>query len=144
MKEQNYSNHIRFVLMYHLVLYFLLLIALVASVINFITSLKGGSNLYEAGVLVIFSFTGLITAWYSRVFALAAHDKAIRAEENLRHYVLTGKLLDGRLKMSQIVALRFAPDEEFVALAKKAVDEKLKSSDIKKLIKNWKPDHNRV
>ena len=46
--------------------------------------------------------------------------------------------------MSQIVALRFAPDEEFIELAKEAVDKKLRAKEIKMAIKNWKTDHYRA
>jgi hypothetical protein len=38
-----------------------------------------------------------LTALFARMFALKAQDRAIRAEENLRHFVITGKLLDPRL-----------------------------------------------
>ena len=76
--------------------------------------------------------------------AFQAQDRAIRAEENFRHYLLTGKPLDSRLRVSQIVALRFASDAEFPGLAVKAADEKLKNEDIKKLIQNWRADHHRV
>jgi hypothetical protein len=95
-------------------------------------------------MLIVISLILGILFWYSRVFALKAQDRAIRAEENFRHFILTGKPLDNRLRMSQIVALRFASDEEFSLLAKKAIDENLSSREIKKSIKNWRADHNRV
>ena len=41
------------------------------------------------------------------------------------------------LKMRQIIALRFAPDEEFVPLAEHAVKENMSSADIKKAIVHW-------
>jgi hypothetical protein len=78
------------------------------------------------------------------MFALKAQDRAIRAEENLRHFVLTGKLLPAGLRIGQIVALRFAADEEFVALAVKAASENLGSKEIKQSITNWKEDTYRV
>ena len=80
----------------------------------------------------------------ARSFGTRAQDRAIRAEENLRHFVLTGKLLDSRLKIHQITALRFASDEEFVSLAKKAADDEMKPEDIKKSINNWRADWDRV
>ncbi|HQR02260.1 MAG TPA: DUF6526 family protein, partial [Ferruginibacter sp.] len=85
-----------------------------------------------------------IVWWYSRAFALRAQDRAIRAEENFRHFLATGKPLDARLRMGQIVALRFAGDDEFVALAQKAAEEKMSAREIKQAIKNWKADYNRA
>ena len=96
---------------------------------------------------ILFELTGLslfFAYFLFRSFALKAQDRAIRAEENLRHFVLTGKLLDKSLSISQIIALRFASEEEFIGLAESAVKEKLSNTDIKKAIKNWKEDHYRA
>jgi hypothetical protein len=46
--------------------------------------------------------------------------------------------------MSQVIALRFAPDEELVDLVNRAINENLTQTDIKKAIKNWKGDYHRV
>ena len=86
----------------------------------------------------------LLTAFYARVFALKAQDRAIKVEENFRHYILTGKVLDSKLTVQQIVGLRFASDEEFPDLAKKAIAENLSQNAIKKSIKHWKEDTYRV
>jgi hypothetical protein len=94
--------------------------------------------------LIAIAVVLLLIWWYARVFGLKAQDRAIRAEENFRYYLLTGKQLDSRLRMSQIVALRFAPDDEFPILAKRAVDENMSQKAIKQAIKNWKEDHYRV
>ncbi len=82
--------------------------------------------------------------FFFREFPLRAQDRAIRVEENLRHFVLTGKLLDKGLSMSQIIALRFADDEEFVMLSSQALKDKMSNDDIKKAIKKWKADHHRA
>jgi hypothetical protein len=66
------------------------------------------------------------------------------AEEGLRHFILTGKPLYKGLTMQQIIALRFASDEEFAGLAKRAADEGLSGNEIKKAIRGWKADHSRV
>ena len=49
-----------------------------------------------------------------------------------------------RLRMGQIVALRFAPDDEFVVLAEKAATEGLSPKEIKQLIQRWKGDYRRI
>ncbi|MFM2015048.1 MAG: hypothetical protein RIQ51_538 [Bacteroidota bacterium] len=89
------------------------------------------------------TFGGII-ALLGGSITLKAQDRAIRAEENLRHYVLTGKLLPASLTVGQIVALRFAPDAEFPALAEKAASNNLSGKEIKQSIQNWKADFYRV
>jgi len=58
--------------------------------------------------------------------------------------VLTGRLLDPRLTMGQIIALRFASDEEYLELCELALQKRLKPKEIKQAIRNWKPDYERV
>ena len=142
MNEQNFKNHGRYIFLWHIVTTLAILFVLTGSIITFIHS---DGNLRHASImLIVISLVLAILFWYSRVFALKAQDRAIRAEENFRHFILTGKPFDKRLRMSQIVALRFASDEEFSLLAKKAIDENLSSREIKKSIKNWKADHYRA
>jgi hypothetical protein len=142
MSSQNLSNHRRYIVMWHWVTGASVVLVLIGSIITFVHS---DGNLRHTSLMLI--FISLILAslfWFARRFALKAQDRAIRAEENFRHFILTGKPIDPRLRMSQVVALRFASDEEFPSLAKKAVDEGLRSYEIKTAIKNWKPDFNRV
>lgn len=142
MKEQNVSNHGRYIPLWHFITPAIMLAILIGSIINLVNSAK--ENVYSASLLAAISVLLFIFYWYARVFALRAHDKAIRAEENFRHFILTGKQLDNRLRMGQIIALRFAPDEEFVDLAKKAAEEGTSAKEIKLSIKDWKADYNRV
>jgi Family of unknown function (DUF6526) len=58
--------------------------------------------------------------------------------------MITGKLLDPRLTALQIVALRFAFDGEFAALAYRAAQENMRPDDIKRAVKQWKADDYRV
>ena len=53
-------------------------------------------------------------------------------------------VLDYFINTIGIIGLRFAADEEFVALAEKAEKGNLSEDDIKKAIKNWKSDTYRV
>jgi len=144
METQNYANHRRYVPMYHFVLLFFLGTAFIGSLVNLWMSLGEHQGIYSASLITVLTVCGLIQFWYSRVFATRVQDRAIRAEENLRHFAMTGKLFDSKLKMGQIIALRFAPDEEFLDLAKRAVVENLSREEIKKAIKNWRADHYRA
>jgi hypothetical protein len=57
---------------------------------------------------------------------------------------MTGKLLDPRLTIRQVIALRFAPDADLQALAKRAADEGMTPNAIKQSITNWREDNYRV
>jgi hypothetical protein len=144
MKEQNYKNHRRFVIGYHVITSFLILLILVSSLYYIFASERGGLTLKSSEFIFLISVVLLFQYFFLRSFALKAQDRAIRAEENFRHYLLTGKSLDSKLTIRQIIGLRFASDEEFPELAKKAADSGMSEEDIKKSIKNWKPDTYRV
>ncbi|CAN5564766.1 hypothetical protein BH10BAC2_BH10BAC2_27390 [soil metagenome] len=144
MKEQHYKNHAQYVAGYHGITAFAIIAFLIGSFVNLYNSLDDHSNLYSASLICLAAIIFCLQFWYTRSFPLKAQDRAIRAEENLRHYVLTGRRFDARLTMSQIIALRFASDEEMPMLAQRAVEEKLSSRDIKKAITNWKADYDRV
>ena len=143
MTTQNYANHTRFVPGFHFVLAGILLLTLIGSLVNFYRSIGDHQRLYSASLIVVLTVSMGILYYYCRTFPLKAQDRAIRAEENLRHFVLTGKLLDPRLTIGQVIALRFAPDEELVALAKKAAEGSMPAA-IKQAINNWKADYHRV
>jgi hypothetical protein len=46
--------------------------------------------------------------------------------------------------LPQIIALRFAPDSEYLALLDLAIKENLSNKEIKAAIQNWKADHHRL
>jgi hypothetical protein len=144
MHHQNFANHRRFVPMFHGVLFFLILALLGGSITNCILSLGNHDRIYSASLLLIVGIVALFLFFFTRSFTMKVQDRAIRAEENLRHYVLTGKLLDSRLSLRQIIGLRFASDEEFVELARKAVEENLSEEAIKRAVKNWRGDYYRA
>ncbi len=141
--EQNYKNHTRLVTGYHKVLGLLLIAGFIGSLINLYEKLST-NDVYAASLVTLLFLCAIMIAWYSRVFALKAQDRAIRSEENFRHYILTGKPLPAGLQIAQIVALRFASDEEFISLATDASNKNLSSKDIKLAVKSWKADHHRV
>jgi hypothetical protein len=117
---------------------------IIGSIINLFDCLHKEDALYSASLLVMVGPMLLFIWFYARSFALKAQDRGIRAEENFRHFVLTGKPLDSRLHTYQVVALRFASDAELPALASRAANENMKPGDIKKAIVNWRGDFHRV
>lgn len=144
MSQQNFNNHSQYVPLFHFVLLPLILVFMIGSVVNLISACNAGENIYNESLIVLLSIIVLLATFFSRTFALKAQDRAIRAEENLRHFSLTGKLLPSTLRLSQIIALRFASDDEFVQLAERAASQQLRSKDIKQAIVNWRTDYNRV
>lgn len=140
--HQNFSNHAQLVPMYHFVGLPLLLITLIGSIVNLINTNK--ENLYNASLIFCICLLLIIAITYTRLFALKAQDRAIRAEERLRYFIRTGKDLPKELRLSQIIALRFASDDEYDDLLKQAIEQKLKAKEIKQAIKNWKADYNRL
>jgi hypothetical protein len=142
--EQSYSNHRQTVPMFHLVLLPVLLLTVIGSAVNLYESWGDHERLYSAALILALSFCAILTALFCRMFALKAQDRAIRVEENLRHFVLTGKLLDPRLSIRQIIALRFAGDVESPLLAEKAAAEGTAPDAIKQSIRAWRADTYRV
>src|SRR5262245_60010316 len=139
MAEQTYATHRKTVFSYHIVTSLLLTFTLIGAGINLSRSI-GTSGLYSASLILALTVVSMFLYVFCRTFALKAQDRAIRAEEQLRHYVLTGKLLDARLSVKQIVGLRFASDGEFAALAQRAADEQMNPETIKKAITSWRAD----
>jgi len=144
MTEQNFSNHRRYVPGFHMLLSFLLIGGIIISIINVIRHPANSGGHVSAVLITLLFVCGFLISWYVRQFPIKAQDRAIRAEEGLRFFIISGKALDNRLTIGQIAALRFASDDELVELAARATAENLSPSDIKKSIKNWRADHHRV
>jgi hypothetical protein len=140
MQEQNLKSHARFVPGFHLITLGIIIATFIIAVISVISTWFSPSSVFD--LLTAISL-GLLFL-YLRQFAMGNQDRIIRAEENFRSYRLTGKMLDAALTKRQIIALRFASDEEFPALSEKAVNENMKPSAIKEAVRQWRADHHRV
>jgi hypothetical protein len=79
-----------------------------------------------------------------RLYALRNQDRIIRLEETIRLQRLCPDVSAHELRTNQIIALRFCPDAELPALAKRALAEKLSNKDIKQAIKDWRGDYIRI
>jgi Family of unknown function (DUF6526) len=140
--KQEYSNHRHWVPLYHLLTFAAMGALLLGSILYLLLNKDKSYMLPFLFILMV--LTLISVSFHCRSFALKAQDRAIRAEENLRYFILTGKRLNQGLSLYQIIALRFASDEEFVSLTEKATKQNLKPDEIKRLIKNWRPDYHRA
>jgi hypothetical protein len=140
MKDQNYANHIRLVPGFHFVLGSLFILGSLGSFFNIYFRWAAHDEIMSALLLAVLFVCCTLLYSYTRQFPIKVQDRAIRAEESLRYYIITNKPLDSNLTMAQIIALRFASNDEFVALADRAVRENLSGNEIKKAIKNWRAD----
>jgi hypothetical protein len=142
MKNQDYKSHRKWVPAYHFVTTLGLLALLIGAAVNLYKS--SSANVYSASLILLIAVLLMFIFLFARTFALKAQDRAIKAEENFRHFMLTQKPLPANLGVQQVVGLRFASDEEFPALAAKAASENMSIEAIKKSIKTWRPDLYRV
>ena len=141
-KEQSFKNHAQVVYSYYLFTGVPILILITFACIRLSQTTGTIRDLWLAVLLI--GWILLTMLFRSRSFALIAQDRAIRAEESLRYYIITGKPFDPRLTLSQIIALRFASDAELPALAARAAEQGLSNKEIKREIRAWRPDLRRV
>lgn len=143
-KIQNKANHRRLFPPFHFVLLPIILLIIIFFTFELLIKPCNGKEALPYIINLALSVCLLISSFLARVFAIKAQDRAIRAEESLRHFILSGKPINTKLRLGQIIALRFASDEELIELSEKAVAENLTQNQIKSLIKNWKADYHRV
>lgn len=145
MKKQDYSNHIRFYAPHHFIYLPLLIILLGTGLWMSFSSTDNQINWILFSV-VIFLFIYL-AVMVRQHYALTLQDRLLRLEFKQRYFELYGKRSDEvekQLSFGQIAALRFAYDDEFPELLEMALRDNTSPKDIKKSIKNWKPDDMRV
>lgn len=144
MTNQNYNNHIRWYWPHHFLFYGVILLATALCVV---AAFKFTEQHFEwiamAGCFVVI---GALSLMLRQHYALGNQDRIVRLEMRLRYYLLTGKrmeMVEERLTMGQISALRFASDEELPGLVNRAMLENLSADDIKKAVTNWQADNMR-
>ncbi|MEK7794125.1 MAG: DUF6526 family protein [Candidatus Hydrogenedentota bacterium] len=139
---QNFENHVR-----HDKLGYIYFGALLVSLILAVVGFFGYFRLWGVATLINTAATMLL-AVNARTYGLKDQDRIIRLEMRLRLRELLPADLKGRVMdftMPQLAALRFASDAELPELARRVLSEDItKGSEIKKLVKNWQADFNRV
>ena len=140
---QSFSNHTRWHVPFHFVLFPIL----------FIHTVWCAGHIFKEPTLenaeqLMLAFGLVVMALLTRINPLKAQDRLIRLEEQLRYqHLLPADLAAraGALPVRFIVAMRFASDAELPDLAQLAVDGGFaKPKDLKEAIKNWRGDYHRV
>jgi hypothetical protein len=103
---------------------------------------------WDRAVWVLVSLALIVLTTLVRTNPLRAQDRLIRLEEQLRYQRLLPPALAARcagLSPGQVIALRFASDAELEGLVTRVLGGELsKPRDIKKAIREWRPDTFRV
>lgn len=140
---QSYKSHARWVPAFHFFVLPILLINAIVSGGRFI-----GNPNWMTGWGFLVTVALFLGMFLLRSMPLRAQDRVIRLEERARFDRLLPADLRarvGELTTAQFIALRFAPDDEVPDLTRRALDGELKTqADIKRAIKNWRPDTLRV
>jgi hypothetical protein len=141
-RPQTLDNHAKFDPVFH---FFLAPVLIVCFIWSIVFLFRGLTSLHVW--LVVFSLTALILCFKTRVYSLKVQDRVIRLEERLRLSALLPEALKAKIPQlteRQLIALRFAADEEVPSLVEKILSENLDPKAIKKAINNWRPDYWRV
>lgn len=139
---QNRENHARFHPPFHFFFAPAILLLFLLSMYSVIRS-PGLPSFAQLLTMLVLGTAGVL----ARTNALKVQDRVIRLEEQLRLSALLGEDYPSTIRAlseRQLIALRFASDEEVPALARRAAKEKLDGKAIKAAIRNWRPDYWRV
>ena len=141
--QQSYANHVRWFPPFH----FFVLPVLLANVLNALRHLWLAPSL-STGFAALVAAALLLTAVLARMMVTVAQDRVIRLEMRLRLARVLPREQQScvdNLTLDQLVALRFASDDELPGLCRKVVDDRIANrKQIKQLIKTWTPDSLRV
>jgi dolichyl-phosphate-mannose--protein O-mannosyl transferase len=136
---QTFENHAKFVPGYHIVVFGIFVINLLWSIYRLIHALSA-----ESVISLLLAIAFLLLFFYARIFALTVQDRVIRLEMQLRlHQCLPAELRSRipEFEVAQLIALRFASDQELPELARKVLNERIQDRKaIKKMVKNWNSD----
>ena len=143
---QSFANHGKYVPTYHYALLGFLFVNLLWACWGVYRNVA--SQPVDAIMNLLMALALIVMAFYVRVFPLQAQDRVIRLEERLRLHELLPEDLHpriGELRRRQLIALRFASDEELAELVREVLEQDIRNpTEIKKRIKTWRPDDHRL
>ncbi len=141
--EQTYKTHRQYVPLFHFFAEPVLVLNVIAQLLYF----NKYRTLSKAWMVVV-AIALAVFVFFARYMVARVQDRVIRLEERMRLASLLPADLHGRindLTTRQLVALRFASDEELLGLAQRCFNgELIGGEQIKKEIKTWRPDYARV
>jgi Family of unknown function (DUF6526) len=140
---QTYANHARFHPPFHFFLAPGSILLLILGIVNVVRHYRR----LDAWMLLLMGILFLAAVFLIRLNPLRVQDRLIRLEERLRLQALLSAEQGariGELTESQLVALRFASDEELAALVARVLAAKTPAKEIKKGIVTWRADMFRV
>ena len=142
-EQQTYANHTRRYPLGRFILLPLLVINFLCHLVRLIMAPS-----LDQGFWTLMSIVFILMIIAARQQALTSQDRIIRLEERLRYKdVLSPDVAEkaSNLPVGQIIALRFASDQELAGLvARTLAGEFAKPKDIKMAIKDWRGDYLRV
>jgi hypothetical protein len=144
-KNQSFASHGAVDPLYHYVGAAALLANLIFAAIVLFLSIR--TQMVLSLWIVSLSVLLIVLALRSRTYPLKIQDRIIRLEERIRLEGVLPEPLRKRipeLTEDQLIALRFAPDEELPELVTLALEQKLTRKQIKERIQNWRADHFRI
>jgi len=142
-QPQSFENHTRIVPVYHLLTLGIFVINLVWSIYRLVQVPS-----VDSLVSLLLASAFILLLLYARSFALRVQDRVIRLEMQLRLKGLLPPDLQGRIPEftpRQLIALRFASDEELPELCRSVLRDNItEAKAIKKMIRNWQADYLRA
>lgn len=153
MKQQNFEHHAAIDPKFLTagIIWLLSTICVIAVILSMVIATSTWSLEKYINPAIIFSiiilwFVVLPIMWLmiTRMYSTKLQDRIIRQEVQFRHFVATWKQIDPRITIKQMIALRFAGDDEFFELCNKAAEQNLDPKVIKSMIKERKADNVRV
>ena len=142
-QEQNFQNHAKFVPAYHLWATGLLMLPALYFGFLAVTDFT-----VERLAVFAFSVGVVVIALFARLFPLGVQDRVIRLEERMRLERLLSGNQRGRIMeftTEQLIALRFASDEELAELAAQVLERGMADrKEIKQTVKVWRADNQRI
>ena len=148
--DQNFKNHAKVVPAYHYWMTSMLVLPSLYLGYGVVTDFSFADLVSTLPLLVsfIFSVGVVFLFFFARVFALGVQDRVIRLEERMRMEKLLPEDLKHRIPevtTEQMIALRFASDEELTGLVFTALSEGISDrKTLKQAIKNWRADNQRI